>query len=89
MLGQDRASRQHNAVSGRKCRIRAGNRAGNDVPGQQKAPGRLPRRGVTRHGDRLDKAGQPGGPVSAVYSPAAACAARSHGASRRHGASSR
>src|SRR5712692_2241406 len=33
--------------------------------------------GVTRHGDRLDKAGQPGGPVSAVYSPAAACAARS------------
>ena len=28
--------------------------------------------GVTRHGDRLDKAGQPGGPVSAVYSPAAA-----------------
>ena len=32
--------------------------------------------GVTRHGDRLDKAGQPGGPVSAVYSPAAACAAR-------------
>jgi len=24
------------------------------------------------HGDRLDKAGQPGGSVSAVYSPAAA-----------------
>ena len=24
------------------------------------------------HGDRLDKAGQPGGPVSAVYSPTAA-----------------
>jgi hypothetical protein len=38
--------------------------------------------GVTRHGDRLDKAGQPGGPVSAVYSPAAACAARSASASR-------
>ena len=28
--------------------------------------------GVTRDGDRLDKAGQPGGPVSAVYSPTAA-----------------
>jgi len=28
--------------------------------------------GETRDGDRLDKAGQPGGPVSAVYSPAAA-----------------
>ena len=39
--------------------------------------------GSTRHGDRLDKAGQPGGPVSAVYSPAAACAARSQCASRR------
>jgi len=28
--------------------------------------------GVTRDGDRLDKAGQPGGPVPAVYSPTAA-----------------
>jgi hypothetical protein len=28
--------------------------------------------GVTRDGDRLDKADQPGGPVSAVYSPTAA-----------------
>ena len=27
---------------------------------------------VNRDGDRLDKAGQPGGPVSAVYSPTAA-----------------
>src|ERR1035441_5909794 len=28
--------------------------------------------GIARDGDRLDKAGQPGGPVSAVYSPTAA-----------------
>jgi len=30
------------------------------------------------HGDRLDKAGQPGGSVSAVYSPAAALRHASH-----------
>jgi len=45
------------------------------------AAGRAPRRAAFSRsagcegrprGDRLDKAGQPGGPVSAVYSPAAA-----------------
>jgi len=35
------------------------------------------------HGDRLDKAGQPGGSVSAVYSPAAAL--RHAGHARRAG----
>jgi hypothetical protein len=53
--------------------------------GKLKTPGRLPYGHTHRireillrvmrgrpHGDRLDKAGQPGGSVSAVYSPAAA-----------------
>ena len=56
-------------------------RAGNAVdgawgpgPGERTRPERENKspRASPFEGDRLDKAGQPGGPVSAVYSPAAA-----------------
>jgi len=40
------------------------------------------------HGDRLDKAGQPGGSVSAVYSPAAAMRHADHAHERQARAAS-